>query len=501
MDFRCAQRKTKIVATIGPACSDEQSIEQLLLSGVNVARLNFSHGSHEDHAVMIRLLRKIALRLNQPLAILQDLQGPKIRIGNLPKDAIEIKVGQILTLTTQSVPKNDQWISVDFKELPHSVSPGGRILIDDGNLELVVLSVGSEWVETKVVVGGIIKPHKGINLPGGALGISAITDKDRIDLLFGIQQGVDAVALSFVRTADDIRILRNEITNAMRAAGMLTETNKYLNIPIIAKLERPEALDNLEAIVSEADGVMVARGDLGVEMSPEAVPIAQKRIIECANRNSKIVITATQMLDSMILNPRPTRAEASDVANAIFDGTDAVMLSGETASGKYPLKAVQTMNAIACQAEAGLERWGHWKGPEPVIGGDHGSDTASVNSASDDTFYMTMAARALARDRDVAAIAIFTMSGRTALLMSKTRPDVPVLAFTPDENIYRRMSLYWGVQSHLVPHALSLEQMLEDVEDTIHAENLVKPGQQIVLICGYPVGEIFPTNLALLHRI
>ena len=259
--------------------------------------------------------------------------------------------------------------------------------------------------------------------------------------------------------------------------------------PVIAKLERPEALENLEAIVEAADGVMVARGDLGVEMSPQAVPIAQKRIIECANRQNRLVITATQMLDSMINNPRPTRAEAYDVANAIFDGTDAVMLSGETAAGKYPVQSVQTMDAIARQAEEFLPRWGHWKGPGDPVG------------SGDDTLFMTLAARALAHDRDVEAIAVFTMTGRTALLMSKTRPGVPILAFTPVTDIYRRLPMYWGVEAHQVPHAGSVETMLEDVEAVLSSSQLVHPGQQVVLICGYPVGQSCPTNMALLHTV
>jgi pyruvate kinase len=260
-------------------------------------------------------------------------------------------------------------------------------------------------------------------------------------------------------------------------------------VPIIAKLERPDALDNLESIVETADGVMVARGDLGVEMPPEAVPIAQKRIIEMANRHTKIVITATQMLDSMIHNPRPTRAEASDVANAIFDGTDAVMLSGETASGLYPVQAVEMMNAIALQTESYMDRWGHWHGP----GETHGS--------SDDTYFMTLAARELAHDRNVAAVAIFTKSGRTALLMSKTRPGVNILAFTPEVDTYNRMQMFWGVTPHLVPHSNTVEEMIHVVEEKMISSQMIRAGQQVVLICGYPIHEVRPTNMALLHTI
>jgi pyruvate kinase len=473
-------RCTKIVATIGPASQDAQSIESLLTAGVNVARLNFSHGTHEVHAGVIRCLRETALRLQQPLCILQDLQGPKIRTGNLAAGTVEILPGQPLTLTTRPVPGDAEQVTVDFPELPLSVEPGGRILLDDGNLELQVLRVEGEQVFTRVVVGGVLKPHKGINLPGARIPVSALTEKDKEDLTFGLEQGVDAIALSFVRSADDLQALRDEIA---RLAPDRVDT------PCIAKLERPEALDNLEAIVLAADGVMVARGDLGVEMSPESVPAAQKRIIECANLHERLVITATQMLDSMMNNPRPTRAEASDVANAILDGTDAVMLSGETAAGKYPLKAVQMMNAIICEAETHMQRWSHWHGQ------------ANPDSPNDDTYFMSMAARALAQDKNVAAIAVFTLTGRTAELMSKSRPGVPILAFTPVSSVYNRMAMFWGVSSHKVKQACSIEEMVAEVEEALLASSQVQKGQQVVITCGYPVGEIRPTNLALLHTV
>jgi pyruvate kinase len=331
-----------------------------------------------------------------------------------------------------------------------------------------------------VVVGGVLKSHKGINLPGAQINLLALTDKDLDDLAFGLAHGVDAVALSFVRTEKDVQFLREKI---------LELAPDLPHIPIVAKLERPQALDNLEAILEVTDGVMVARGDLGVEMSPEEVPIAQKRIIECANRHGKLVITATQMLESMIHNPRPTRAEASDVANAIFDGTDAVMLSGETAVGDYPIAAVEMMTAIICQAEAHIGEWGHWHGP------------TVADTDGDDTVFMSMAVRELAHDRNVAAIAIFTMSGRTALFISKTRPGVPILAFTPDTHTYVRLEMYWGVTPFLVPPSTTMEGMLEDVDAAMRKSGVVKPGQQVVLTCGFPVATISPTNLALLHTI
>ncbi len=473
-------RFAKIVATIGPASQDEVMIGHLIQAGMNVARLNFSHGNHEDHAEVFRRIRDTSEKLNKPITIIQDLQGPKIRTGDLENGQVELKPGQKLLLTTQKILGNNQVVSVDFDDLPRSVSTGGRILLDDGNLELAVIKVEEQQVETRVVLGGVLKPHKGINLPGAHLDIPSLTEKDLDDLAFGIKLGFDAVAISFVRSPKDIVGVKNAISR-------LSKDNKA--IPVIAKLERPEALDNLDKIVEIADGVMVARGDLGVEMPAETVPIAQKRIIETANQHGKVVITATQMLDSMIHNPRPTRAEASDVANAIFDGTDAVMLSGETAAGKYPIQAVEMMNAIICQAESHMAEWGHCR------------TVASKESDSDDTYFLTQAARELAHDRNVSAIAVFTKSGRTAWMMSKTRPEVPILAFTPEPDTYHRLSLYWGVVAQLVPHVNTIEEMLAAVESKMLATTPIQPGQQVVLICGFPVHAVRATNMALLHTV
>jgi len=474
------RRCTKIVATIGPASQDEETIQQLLHAGMDVARLNFSHGSYENHAAVYQRLRTAAKQINRSVTILQDLQGPKIRTGAIANDVVTIIPGQHLTLTSQQLMGNERLVSVDYPHLHRSVQPGNRILLDDGNLELVVIEIDELEVHTRVVIGGELKAHKGVNLPGADLDIPSLTQKDLDDLAFGLQLGVDVVAVSFVRNAADIYHLRNAISQIAPERS---------SMPIIAKLERPEALTNLQEIVNAADGVMVARGDLGVEMPPEAVPIAQKQIIETANRHAKYVITATQMLDSMIHNPRPTRAEASDVANAIFDGTDAVMLSGETASGKYPLQAVQMMNSISLETECFMEQWGHWRGPF-----EHGE-------SHDDTFYMTLAARELAHDRNVSAIAIFTKSGRTALLMSKTRPSVPILAFTPEWDTFNKMQMYWGVIPHYVKHAQTIEEMIQVVEEAILTSYPIQPGQQVVLICGFPVYKIRPTNLAILHTL
>jgi pyruvate kinase len=473
-------RRTKIVATIGPACQSDEMISLLLEAGVNIARLNLSHGTHNKHTAVYDRLRKAAREMHKPICILLDLQGPKIRIGNLRRDDVSLEKGQMITLTTRTNPVNAGEIPVDFAELPQSVHKGGRILLDDGNLELRVETIESERVNTRVIVGGVLRSHKGISLPEAHLDIPVLTEKDILDLQFGLKLGVDAIALSFVRSEKDVQFLREKIREF---------TPELENIPIIAKLERPEAIDRLDAIMAISNGVMVARGDLGVEMSPQEVPIAQKRIIECANHNAKVVITATQMLESIIHNPRPTRAEASDVANAIFDGTDAVMLSGETAVGEYPIQAVEMMEAIICQAEGHFAEWGRWHGP------------AIADSEGDDTRFMSLAVRELAHDRNVAAIAVFTMSGRTALHVSKTRPGVPILAFTPDTRTYNRLEMYWGVIPYLVPNSSTLEDMLEDVDNALEGSRVVMPGQQIALTCGFPVATISPTNLVLLHTI
>lgn len=473
-------RRTKIVATIGPTSSNPSTLRELINKGVDIVRLNFSHGERDEHARVIKLVRDISDQERRSICILQDLQGPKIRVGDLIGGSVILHPKQEVTLTVEKIVGNDKVIPVDFEKLPGSVQPGGRILLDDGHLELFINSIDKDRVNARVVIGGELKQHKGINLPGGLLDIPSLTEKDKQDLAFGLEHGVDYVALSFVRSAVDIQRLREEIDRVKR--------DKF-KTPVIAKLERAEALDNLDEIVHDSDGVMVARGDLGVEMPLDEVPIAQKRIIETANRHGKVVITATQMLESMIDNPMPTRAEASDVANAILDGTDAVMLSGETAIGKYPIKTVETMSSIICTTESNMVKWGHHV------------DQKEPDTEYDDTFYMALAARELAHDRNVAAVAAFTKSGRTALLMSKTRPRTPILAFTPEELTYPRLALYWGVKPYLVSHAETIDEMLLEVDKAMINSELMTPGQQVVLICGYPVNEVRPTNLALIHTV
>jgi pyruvate kinase len=474
------ERSAKIIATIGPACQDDETIRQLLQSGVNVARLNFSHGSHEDHAHSFYQLRHTANQLNQPITILQDLQGPKNRIGALPGGKRILTVGETVTLTSDLNSDDVSAIPVDFPTFAANACPGGRILLDDGNLELEITSIQDLKVIARVVLGGTLLSNKGVNLPGTRLDIPGFTEKDAEDLAFGLQLGVDVIAVSFVRDAQDIQLVRDAICRIA--------PNKA-NTPIIAKLERPEALDNLHEIIDISDGVMVARGDLGVELAPEMVPVAQKRIINAANLHGKVVITATQMLESMINNPRPTRAEASDVANAIFDGTDGVMLSGETAAGKFPLQAVKIMDAIIRQAEAHNNEWGHCKNERLDI---HGSE---------DTLFTARAATELAFDSNVTAIAVFTRSGRSALLMSKVRPQVPILAFTPDVTSYHRMNLFWGVTPHLTTEVETLEDMITVVDVMMRKTSQLKSGEQVVLVCGFPIHEDRPINLILLHTV
>ena len=478
------ERRAKIVATIGPASQDEAIIEKLIKAGMNVCRVNFSHGTHEDHAKRIASIRRVAAGLGVSVAILQDLQGPKLRVGVLPAP-LQLELDELVSLYCQeddAPGNNPKEIPVSFPELFESVHAGDRLLLDDGRLVLVVVSLKGRTILARVVVGGILTSNKGINLPGIRLRIPGFTEKDEVDLAFGLKQGVDAVAISFVRSVQDVIHVRHAIKR-------LLPGNDQPRPMLIAKLERPEALDDLENILDAVDGVMVARGDLGVEMPPERVPIMQKRIISAANAKAKLVITATQMLESMIVNPLPTRAEASDVANAIFDGTDAIMLSGETAAGKYPVEAVAIMDRIAREAESHFREWG--KSLRKDEDGLGETDAAA----------MARAAYAIARDRDVAGIAVFTIHGSTAWLMSKVRAQVPVIAFTTDHNTYQRMSFLWGIQPRMIHFAETLEDMIEHVDNALLESNNFRPGEQVVIICGFPVGALRNPNMALLHTI
>ncbi len=451
----------------------------MMQAGMNVARMNFSHGDLKDHAENIRMIRKASAEFHQPIAILQDLQGIKIRIGGLHAGKAVLSDGQAYTLTAREVPGDDREVSVSWKSLPQDVHPGDRILLDDGRLILRVEKVDGADIVTRVEQGGTLLPHKGINLPGVRLAAPTLTEKDKQDLLFGLQQGVDAVAISFVRKAADVAEVRDFI--------LATDPTKT-SLPIIAKLERREALENLDDILEAANGVMVARGDLGVETSVQDVPIIQKNIIQSANRKSKLVITATQMLETMITNPQPTRAEASDVANAVFDGTDAVMLSAETAVGAYPVETVRMMASILREAEEHLEEWGRWKGFSSGEFRDH--PTALAHAAAE-----------LAKDRKVSAIAVFTKGGRSARLMSKARPCAPILAFTPNPETYVRLALLWGVIPALVPPASSVEAMVSCVETALLQSAPVHSGEQVILVASLPMELEGPPNFLLLHTL
>jgi len=473
-------RRAKILATLGPACASEDQIRRLAEAGMDGARLNFSHGTHQDHAQVIERVRKVAEDLNRPIAVVQDLQGPKLRTGELPDHTpVQLEAGATLTLTTEPAIGSSRMLYVNYEHLPKDVRPGDQILLDDGRIELKVGSVEGHSVTTEVVVGGPIGEHKGINLPGVALSAPSLTEKDRDDLVFGLGKGVDMVAMSFIRKPEDIQGLRETIESQREAA---------LRVPLISKLERREAIDNLNDILSASDGVMVARGDLGVEMAAEQVPSLQKRIISRANARQRLVITATQMLESMIRDPRPTRAEASDVANAVFDGSDVLMLSGETASGAYPIRSVETMARIIMDAEAHAIEWGFRPGDDEL-------------PTEDDAVATTQAAGALAEERDARAIAVFTRSGRTALLMSKARPRTPILGLTPEPRTFNRMALYWGVQPVLIPMADSVEDMVARMEDALHQTTEVNDGDRVVLVASLPVGALGPANLTYLHTV
>jgi pyruvate kinase len=466
-------RRTKIVCTIGPASQGPATLEALIRAGMDVARLNFSHGTHEDHARVIRQIRETAARLEKPVAILQDLQGPKIRLGPFREGRAELVRGAEFTLTTRPVEGNAGIASTTYAGLAADVKPGDRLLIADGLVELRVLETDGQAVRTAVVVGGEIGDHKGINLPGAAVTTPSLSEKDREDLRFGIQQGVDLLAVSFVRGPDDLRQARARIAEA---GG---------DLPVIAKLEKPEAVRRLGEILDVADGVMVARGDLGVELPLEEVPVVQKAIIRRAREHAIPVITATQMLESMTDHPRPTRAEASDVANAIFDGTDAVMLSAETAVGRYPVQTVEVMSRIAVHAEGAPEL----------------ATAPPIQRASVFPDVISEAACRAADEINARAIVAFTQSGFTARLISKYRPRVPVLAFSPSEAVRRRLGLVWGVLPRPIPLIEQTDALLARIEATLLAEGSVRPGDPLVLVAGLPIWVRGTTNLIQLHRV
>jgi pyruvate kinase len=464
-------KRTKIIATIGPASSSAAVIARLIRAGMDAARLNFSHGERKDHVRRIRLIRSESKKAGKQIAIIQDLQGPKLRVGAMQNDAVTLKRGDTVTVTTRKMTGTSSIISVTYPRLAKDLRSGDTILLDDGRLELKVIKKGRSGLRCRVVFGGILRSHKGVNLPGARLSLPSLSDKDKEDLLFGAEQEVDYIALSFVRSAEDIRRTRRFI-NALGA-----------DTPIIAKIEKPEAIENLAGIIEAADGIMVARGDLGVEMSPENVPLLQKKIIEACHWAETPVITATQMLESMIENPQPTRAETSDVANAILDGTDCVMLSGETAVGKYPVQTVEFMVRIAMQAETSVKPW-----------------PPDTNVSGPDESVAHAACRA-AEEQCAGAIVTFTQSGSTALLVSKHRPRARIIAATPFARISRRLSLYWGVTPIILKVRRTTDDMIAGVENAMLRRKLVKPRDLIVITAGVPVGVAGSTNMMKIHHV
>lgn len=466
-------RRTKIVATLGPASDDRRILRDLVEAGANVMRINFSHGDRETHAARIAAVRRLARDAGRVVAIMQDLQGPRMRIGALAGGRpVELGEGARLVITTRQVVGTQERVSTTYGDLPRDVSRGDRVLLDDGRIELRVTAVSNEEIECVVVHGGLLQEHKGINLPGVAVSAPALTDKDRDDLHFGISQGVDMVALSFVRRPEDAKPARRIMSGVGR------------RVPLLAKIEKPEALHHLEAILRAFDGVMVARGDLGVELPAEKVPLAQKRIIDRANALGRPVITATQMLESMTRSPRPTRAEASDVANAVLDGTDAVMLSGETAIGDFPVAAVQVMDRIVREAEAATI-------PARIIAHRAGTRAHAVCHA----------AVTLAAEIGADAVVAFTRSGRTSQILSKLRPGVPVFALCEREAIARQLTLWRGVVPLVLEKAGRGEDVTSSIARNLRATGLFAEGSEVVVVGAAPGERAGRTNFIRLLRL
>ncbi|MBB6732627.1 pyruvate kinase [Cohnella zeiphila] len=470
-------RKTKIVCTIGPASESLENTKKLIQSGMNVARLNFSHGDYEEHGNRIKTIRQASKELGKTVAILLDTKGPEIRLGKLKEEPIELVQGETITLTTEEILGDLHRIPITYKELPGDVHVGSTILIDDGLIGLTVLEIQGTEIKCEIVNSGQIKSKKGVNVPGVAISMPGITEKDAADIRFGIEQNVDFIAASFVRRASDVLEIRE-----------LLERYNGRHIQIISKIENQQGVDNLDEILEVSDGLMVARGDLGVEIPAEEVPLVQKSMIEKCNRAGKPVITATQMLDSMQRNPRPTRAEASDVANAIFDGTDAIMLSGETAAGKYPSESVQTMAAIALRAESAL----HYR---EIFQKQANAQQTTVTEA------ISQAVANSALDLDAGAIITSTESGYTARMVSKYRPKSPIVAVTPEEQVLRRLQLIWGVTPVQGTLAGSTDEMFDIAVEGALKSGIVHLGDTVIITAGVPVGRSGTTNLIKIHHI
>ncbi len=470
-------RHAKIVCTLGPASNTPEVIEEMILAGMNVARLNFSHGTHEDHRQTYEMVRHLSQKLGRPVAILQDLQGPKIRVGTFEEGSIPLHKGDPFIITTRPVTGTREIVSTTYPNLCEDVSRDDILLLDDGLLRLRVTDVQGTNVHTSVEVGGILKNNKGINLPTASVSAPSMTEKDKNDLAFGMELGVDYVALSFVRSALDIHQLRSQIPKERRE-----------DLLIISKIEKPQAIAELDEIIAVSDGIMIARGDLGVEMPPQKVPLLQKMAITKANEMGCISITATQMLESMTENFRPTRAEASDVANAILDGTDAVMLSGETAAGKHPVESVRMMSSIIEEVEASAD---YDRKPEPPF----------ISHLKTFPNAVARAATIAADDLNVTGIVVLTNSGSTARLMMTYRPGKTIIACTPNERVYHQMALFWGVRAFQIRMLHSTDRMLERVEDLMYQEREASDGDEIIVVMGSPAGGHAETNLIKFHRL
>jgi pyruvate kinase len=477
-------KRTKIICTLGPAVNTIEKITELIHAGMDVARLNFSHGTHADHLHRIELVREASRKTGKPIALLQDLQGPKIRVGNLEKTVL-LKTGETLTITTEDVIGTYNRVSTSYKEIVGDVQRGDRILMDDGLLEVKVLDKNATEVITEVVVGGLLKSHKGLNLPGVNMSVPSLSEKDIEDAHFGLDNDVDMIALSFVRSAKDI----HQLADIIRSRGKRTW--------IVAKIERPEAIENIDEIIAATDAVMVARGDLGVEMKTAMVPVLQKTIVHKCNYAYKPVIIATQMLESMTENPRPTRAEASDVANAVFDGTDAVMLSGETASGKYPIETVKMMREIIHNVESGeaihllrAERdvFVPQESRKPHVPGDLGE--AIAVSAVD-----------VANTVHAKAIVVLSHTGGTAIKVSKQKPPMPIVVITDNEKVQRLMGLVWGVETIFTETILSTDDSFRTIEIKLAEKSITKPGDVIVYTMGIPILKHGTTDTIKISRV
>lgn len=465
-------RKTKIVCTLGPSSNTKEDIKKLYRAGMNVVRINFSHGTHDGHKRTIGYVREVAEKVGYAIPVLMDLQGPKIRVGQMKDDAQVIKTGDFVKLTSEEVVGTPDLVPIDYPKLSQDSQVGNQILIDDGLLELKIVKKGDDGIVAKVVVGGILKSRKGVNLPDVDISMSSLTEKDKEDLEFGLKVGVDYVAMSFVRSSRDIQ----DVISRIRAAGS--------NASIIAKIEKPEAVKVIDEIIEETDGIMVARGDLGIEIPSEQVPLVQKKIIEKCRIAGKPVITATQMLDSMINNPRATRAESSDVANAVLDGTDAVMLSGETAAGNYPVEAVKTMDKIIKSVEAnadGLYYSLKYKKPD-------WKEKQIIES-------LAYSCVNIADNIEARAISTITHSGNTARRISKFRPRVPIVAFTESLIVRRQLNLVWGVQSVRLQEIFDTDISVKLMEDYLQNNGYVNSGDRVIIATGMPVAKRGRTNM------